>query len=289
MKQITFPHAGILSGVASMLECLGVDTEDHTIALAMEAPYLFIHEEGQYSTGCALYRPKWLNPYLHTLGFHMSERHISSDAVPSLLRSLTTAMLPVKITRKPAHPIVFTGYSNGRYNFSNIKHSSSSEPDHFSFSTAMLKRRLDAEVSLFILEPCKPERFDYIPLLFSSLSTLEHYRSELLHVRSLEISRAELETLDKPLFRAFMRNLRPMAALIEDWPLVEELSLLEHDYRHVFTHNSPDIQPLWEYLPHRSIENCLAWQRENIIDRLYELGADEELLESIAYPQCKTE
>ena len=44
----------------------------------MEAPYLFLRNDGDFVAGTSLFRPQWLNLYLHTIGFHLSQTTLSN-------------------------------------------------------------------------------------------------------------------------------------------------------------------------------------------------------------------
>ena len=95
------------------------------------------------------------------------------------------------------------------------------------------------------------------------------------------ISREELHSLQTPLLRALMIDMLPMAQLLSQETLYEELRLLNHDYRHIFTRNSPPTVDLQERLPRSSIRQCLAWMRENIVDRLFVHGLSDEQVDEI--------
>jgi hypothetical protein len=81
-----------------------------------------------------------------------------------------------------------------------------------------------------------------------------------------------------PLFRALMHDMRPMTMLTGDSVLEAELELLDHDFRHIFTENDPERQLLATRLPKGPIKRCLLWLYEDVLDRLYQLGADDEQL-----------
>lgn len=285
MKLVTLPAGGILTGLAAMLALMGHDTDDASLALRMEAPYLLVHEEGQYRTGARLYHPRWINLYLNSIGFRLVCKQLPCADVESLLRSLPTAMVTLRFSRQSNHPAVFTSYAGGLYEFVNIKGSRSPEPDALSLSKPMLKRRLDPVVRVHHLERCEPVAANYVPLLLQTLDNLAHYQRELLAARELTVTRAQLQELHTPLFRALMTDMLPMMALTGDGTLAEELRLLQHDYTHIFTPNSPKTVPLSERLPASAIVRCLSWFREDVIDRLAALGGDEVLLAARAYPE----
>lgn len=279
MKHITFSGGGTLAGLANMLAYHGFDAEDRAIALEMEAPYLFVRRNGHYQAGVKLYQLEFLNLYLHKHGFHLRQDMLAREDVCAVLRTHAPAMLTIAVTKSATHPALFRGYTNGRYEFDNIKSAESTEPDMLSLSSAMLKRRLAAEVTVFTLETCARESTDMKPLLLESLRTLTAYRTDVLSAREQTMTREEFSALHEPLFRALMQDYRAMALLTGDMTLSNELELLEHDYKHVFLYNSPERVALNTCLPRTSIRSCILWIHEDIIDRLSELGMDDDELE----------
>lgn len=287
MKRITFPGGGKLTGLANMLELMGHDVEDKDIALGMEAPYLFVHDAEGYKSGAGLYHPQWMNLYLHPHGFHLDEQIITKEKAGAYLRSHVPSMLRIKIDRFVTHPMVFSGYENGRYTFMNIKPRSSSEPDRFALTAASLKNRLEECVTVYTLTSCIPQAVDFLPYLTASLDNLDTYLAELLDARQRVMSRTEFISLN-PLFRPLMKDLQPMMALIGDDILAEELRQLAHDYTHVFTLNSEATTALYDHLPKGSVIKSITWLRENILDRLCELGASEAVLtQKAVFPRKK--
>lgn len=283
MKYISFPAAGRLAGLAAMLACLGHDTDDRAIALGMNAPWLFVKEGERYLAGSSLYQPRWLDLYLMPFGFHMTEIMLPKEKVAAYLRACKTAMLPLIITRDIHHPVVFTGYADGRYAFTNITREDSDEPDTFSLTTAMLKRRLADQATIYSLKECQATKVNFIPLLFESLDHIASYQADVLEAITQTVTREELRILSERLFRALMQDMLPMAELACDAELTYELRLLNHDYRHIFTRNGPSTVTLDEKLPRSSICKCLAWLREDMIDRLYALGISDQEVEAYLY------
>ena len=281
MKYIHFEASGKLAGLATMLECCGLDTEDNQIAFGMDAPWLFLKEGNRFIAGQGLYSPRWMNLYLITLGFRLQETILPKDDVPAFLRLHSPAMLPISINRGSHHPVVLIAYESSRYTFVNVKAKSSPEPDTRSLSRSMLLRRLDEEVSVLTLEKCPPEQFDFVPLLMESLQTLAEYERILMQCCTQTVSREELYALRTPLLRALMVDMLPMAQLLNQETLYKELRQLNHDYRHIFTRNSPQTVELRERLPRSSIRQCLAWMRENIVDRLFLHGLSDEQVDEI--------
>lgn len=281
MKFITFAGAGMLAGLAMMLESYGYDVTDREIACGMEAPYLFAHDQEGYKAGAMLYRPAWLNLYLRPMGLCMLETRLDRQEVCAYLRAHAPAMLMVTVARGVAHPVVFTGYREGRYAFDNIRAASSAEPGCFSFTAATLKRRIAEAVTVYHLEKCSPQRTDFIPLLFASLENLDRYQGQLLAVRQRTMTRQAFDALHTPLFRALMQDIMPLIQLNGDDVLAEELRLLRHDYRHVFVHDDGQPIALDEHLPRHSIKKCILWLKEDIVDRIHQLADDDLAIERL--------
>ena len=278
METNTYILSPITSGLAKMLNLAGHDCTEEEIVLGMESPWLFLRDDDRYCAGNGLFRPKWLNLYAHMHGYHLAEVTLSADAVPAFLRTINTAMLQLSISRDLLRTVVFTGYCNGRYAFVTMEPVGNDEPKLLSLSTQMLRRRLSDTVNIITLSLCKAEEADFIPLLFESLQTLDLYQQDLERIRYQYLNRTEFRSLHKPLFRALLLDVLQMAALTGDQTLYQELRLLNHDYRHVFTRLSPEQVQLCERLPYSSIRKCISWLKEDIVDRLYELGVTDEMM-----------
>lgn len=287
MKYMTSPITRIPTGVAIMLEQFGCETDDREIILGMKAPWLFMKDRGRYLAGAALFQPHWLNLYLAGRGFLMTEISLAKNDTPAYLRTHRTAMLSLTITKGVSHPVVSAGYEAGRYTFTNIKSAASNEPDTISLTAAMLQRRLEEQVTVCSLERCPPREVDFIPLLAESLGNLNEYRADVMAALNQTVTRAEMRALETRLFQALFQDVLPMAAFICDPELTEGLRLLNHDYRHVFTRNSPDCVLLEERLPRSAIRDCIGWLYEDIVDQLYISGMTDDQVTRIRNKQMR--
>lgn len=276
MKYMTLPITRIPTGVAIMLGQLGHDADDLTIILGMKAPWLFMKEGNRYLAGAALFQPRYLNLYLVPHGFRMTEATLTKEEVPAYLRAHGTAMLPLAVAKGISHPVVFAGYKGGRYGFINIKSVGSDEPDTLSLTAAMLQHRLEEQLTVFTLEGCPPQEVGFIPLLSQSLDNLTAYQADVLAALKQTVTRETLRGLGTRLFSALLQDMLPMAVLIGDPELTEGLRLLNHDYRHIFTHNSPEAVQLEERLPRSAIRECISWLHEDMVDQLCECGMTDE-------------
>lgn len=282
MKYITLASAGRLAGLANMLEQLGHDTEDILIARGMEAPYLFVSDAEGYKAGYKLFQPQWMNLYLHPHGFHSKEELISAADLPLYLRTNVPAMLKLNVGKGVIRPVVCISYAESRYTFINIKPVFSAEPDTFTLTTPTLKRRLTDAATVLTLDRCTPAAADVITPLLASLRALNAYLPDVMSARMKTVTREEFANLQEHLFRPLMQDLLPMMPLTNDSMLAEELRLLNHDYRHVFTCNDDGAVALEDKLPRNSIRQCVTWLREDILDRLDALGISDELLDTIS-------
>ena len=278
MKNITFMGAGMLASVATMLECLGYETDDKKVAFGMEAPYLFVHRDGEYRAGVKLYQPEWLNIYLHPIGFSMETQTLQRAEVPAFLRSHKPVLVPIEVSKGWTHPVVFRHYENGRYSFINVRSADIPEPDAFFFTSDMLKRRLDDTVKVFLLTECEPTEVDVIPMLLESLRVLTAYEADLLESRKHVYTREEFDALYEPLFRAIVRDYVPLSGFLNDKDLNYEIKKLSHAHKHVFLPGDESVE-LRDCLSIKNIKNCLLWVRENIYDRLCDLDVPDELFD----------
>ena len=151
-----------------------------------------------------------------------------------------------------------------------------------------LRRHLPEHFTAYTLDACAPAPVDLLPLLMESARTLSAYAEELLPLLSRTVTRENMRELHARCFRALMVELPPLAQHYHDDMLYENLLRLNHAYRHLFTIDE-DAVLLQERLSKKRILQCLTWLRESILDRLYELGAPDELLEQLYQGQSKPE
>lgn len=268
----------MLAGIANMLECFSFDTDDRSIALAMEAPYLFLREKDHYIAGASLFQPKYINLYLHSIGFHLDHCSMHRQDIPDFLRSQTTALLPLHSPKDPllpAKPLVFTGMNRGRFAFTNLKPALSREADSVSYTTPMLLARLAEQTKVYTLEVIPSEPADFIPYLAESLHNAVAFWNTFQKVAQQSVSRTEYDTLKQTYLNALMHDLVPMAAIGSDHQLYNELKLLDHLYSYVFLRFGPDQIHLKNKLPVRYVRNAINWLQEDIVDRLYAHGASD--------------
>ncbi len=284
MNTVTLASGMLLAGIANMLGLYGIDSSDTAIAKGLEAPYLLLLDENGYTAGTGLYQPKHANLYLHPRGFHMSEHRIPKAETAAFLRDQRCALLTLNVTDTARRMVVYSGYADRKYHFLNLKQRFSMEPDTLSFASTALRNRLDAEVTVYTLEECPPVQEDVLSLLILSLKNIQACRKELAACPA-RVSQEEFDRLDKRLFRPLMQDVPPVVSLINDETFLEEALLMNQDYRHLLIRDFGQDVLLRGKLPLESAMLCLQYLHEVILDRMYEHGADDELLESLSpYP-----
>ena len=279
MKVVTIRNSRMLAGIASMLECLGHDTEDRTIALGMEAPYLFLRSEDGFIAGTSLFRPRWINLYLHSIGFHLDQITLPKDDVPAFLRQRPTAMLPIQLSPNDnaSQPVVFTGLNRGRFCFGTLSPNNALLK---SFTDAQLQSRLPEKCMVYVIDVIPSEAVDFMPYLGESLRNLSLFWDVFQQLLTRSVTRDEYDALKQSHLRALMHDLLPAASLNHDGMLIEELKIANYFYKGVFQEHSPEHVLLSNKIPAVFIKNCVNWLKEDITDRLYELGASDEVGES---------
>ena len=286
MKLVTIRNSRMLAGIANMLECYGIDTDDRSIALGMEAPYLFLRENGCYIAGASLFVPKYINLYLHSIGFHLDQISLPKDELIAFLRSSKTALLPLINPKEESvslKPVVFTGIQRGRFTFTNLKPAYVREPDTFSYTTPMLLAHLAEQTKVYVLSIVPPKPADFLPYLAESLHNTAAFLVDFQKIIQRRVTREEYEELKRTHLRALMHDLVPMAAIGNDSQLYNELKLLNHLHSYVFLRFSPQLVSIKPKLPLRYVQNAINWLQEDIADRLYTHGASDEFINKYRY------
>lgn len=268
----------MLAGIANMLECHGFETDDRSIALGMEAPYLFMRSDDGYTAGTALLRPEWINLYLHTIGFHLDRVLLPKTDVIEFLRLHRTAMMAMRLSSDNAsQPVLFTGFARARLLISTLHPRS---PQSKSYTKAQFLAHLPDSCTVYTLKSLPPEAVDFLPYLGMSLQNLNAFWNDFQEILTRTVTRAEYAALQKSHLRALMHNLLPLTELTNDRMLINELKILDYFYEKEFSEHSPVHLHLYDHIPSTFVKNCVHWLMEDIVDRMYELGASDELVES---------
>ena len=258
MDDLTFPAAFI-----NLLKLHEHPTTAAQILTAMEAPYLFLQRDGHYIAGNGFLSPKWLHMYLRPLGLRLTKHTFARAEVGIFLKNNAPA-----IVQLANHRYVCVHARSGQRVFLGEKYTT---------LPTLIKHSPD-QVTAYTLEACPAEPMDSLALLVESARTLPKYAEDIASLLHRTVTRQDMQTLHTQYFRALMVDLPRLACHYQDEMLQEELRLLHHAYQHLFVIGEEQVD-LWERLSRKRILTCLSWLRENIIDRMYALGASDSLLE----------
>lgn len=268
----------LLTCTAGMLGLYGSSCTDVLLAKGMEAPFL-LHRNGyRYVAGTGLFHPAYINPYLSSLGFRLVHQQLPPAEVGAFLRRQPCASLTLQTEPELQQTIVFCGYENRRYTFLCPKKRYSQEDDCLCLTGIALKRRLAPLTTVFTLEKIPPQKTDFIPLL---MNTLENIASLSHALRTLPpmLSPAEFQQYDAQFFRPFMLDYHALLPLTEDVDFADTYRRLHHRYRQLLIRSEEMPVRLQGRLPVQAALTCLQYWYEDVLDRLYALGADDAQLE----------
>ena len=241
MKYMTFNSSCSYAGLANLLSCYGVDTEDRTIALEMKLPYLFAYEDGRYLSGPMLQTAQWFNLYLNPLGFTFVEHILGKDAVCAALQTHPPAMLGLHVTPKSKHAVIYTGSREGEYHFLNNKHHTSPEPETLCLTESGLLSRLDETVTIGALKKTEPSPINLRPYLERSLTTLRSLQAELIAFCSQEQSPAAQRQAMENLFRSILLDGVTMLELLEEEQLASSLWTIRTQFMQAVRESQPAV------------------------------------------------
>lgn len=251
------------------------------ILTAMEAPYLFLRRDDRYMAGVGFFSPEQLHLYLRPHGLQLTRHDLERRTLSTFLKENAPIILQLPENKY----LLVTAQDEQRVCLT--LPSSAGACEHW-MSISTLRRHLPEQLTAYTLDACTPAPVDFIPLLVESVRTLSAYEKELLPLLAHTVTREDMRKLHSRYFRALMVELPPFAQHYRDDMLYENLLRLNHAYRHLFTIGE-DTVLLQERLPQKRILQTLTWLRESILDRLYELGAPNELLEQLYQCQSKPE
>ncbi len=259
------------SALKALLDLHGVESKGAVILQAMEAPYLFLLRGGRYLAGTSFLSPDWLNNYLLPRGYRLTEHLLKRQELRAFLTNHTPAVLHLP---KDSALVI------GQYDEKRVCLIQPGTADDHWLTFPTFLRKLPDTFTALTLDPCPPARVDVIPLLCESMQTLAAYRRELAEYLSRTVTRQDMQALHQQFFRALMVDLPGVAHLYTDVDVTIHLHELAHIYRHLFIIGESEVL-LKDRLPAGMIKRCTLWLQEMIIDRLYELGASDDLMESL--------
>jgi len=254
----------------TLLTLQGMDTTGFDILQSMEAPYLFLRRNGRYLAGSAFFCPEGLVLYLRPKGLQLTEHQLTHKSLRPLLKRQSPLLLLPK-----DQALLIIRYEENRVTL----YEASAAPEKQTITFPTLLRKLPESFCALALDACPPEDVPLIPLLCESVRTLADYRRELTAARALTVTREDMRILH-PLFRPLMVDLPQIAHLYPDPDLAQLLIELANIYRHLFIIGEREVQ-LRDRLPLGMMNRATLWLQELIIDRLYELGAPDNMLEPL--------
>ena len=277
MKYMTFNSSCSFAGLANMLEQYGISTDDRTIALSINAPYIFSKCGEAYITGAMLQSAEWFNLYLNTIGYVMHEYNVSKYEAAKILKHATTAMLGLRLIPQSKHAVTYIGYAGGHYKFINNKWKGSNEPEHYTFSESDLLSRLDSRVTVATIEMSNTSgTVDFLPLLKQSLSVLDDLKHEIIKFCSVEQSfDAQIKTMD-PLFRPLLLDGVTMLEITGDSESVNELTRIRTEYMNALRLKS--TVRLFDHISEHDIEHAVCKYRTIIAQKIKEINNGQYLV-----------
>ena len=266
MDYCTFPSA-----LTALLQLHDHPARPADILAAMEAPYLFLKRDGCYIAGVGFFAPKWMHLYLQPLGLQLTEHPLSRADLGSFLKQHTPALLYAD-----NRCLVVKARSGQRICLAQPKDGGIVVEKNTTLPT--LLKYTPEQLTAYTLDSCTPAPIDFPALLAESTHTLQTYPADLFPLLNLTVTREDMRDLHTRYFRALLTDLPALATHYHDELLQDTFHVLNHAYRHLFIIGEETAE-LIECLSKRQILRCLSWLREDIIDRLYTLGAPDELLE----------
>lgn len=201
MKYMHFKASCSYAALANLLERMGVDTEDTSIALEMGLPWLFDRDGDTFVSGPMLQSAEWFNLWLKPHGLLMRETAVQKDALGSLLQTSKPLMMGVH-TPYGKHAVVFVGF-DGSYRFVNPTYEDSGEETELVLSESELLECTDDSVMLADVEQTEPKQIERKPYFLRSLQVVRENVEEIARFASVvhdpKDCLSTLNTLFRPL------------------------------------------------------------------------------------------
>ncbi len=228
MKYMHFRASCAYTALAMLMEHLGADTEDRSIALEMKLPWLFAKEDGVFAAGPMLQGAKWFDLWLNPRGYRMSEVMLEPDALPAYLREHCPVMLGLR-TPGGKHAVVFERY-DGAYHFLNPVHKGSGEPTSLSLGADELCERADRPTVVGEVLPAAPRQPDMPSLLAASASTLRENLAAIEVFSAQAHAPEDYAAARDGLFRSLLLDGIAMLELIGETELAQGFSALQGSF-----------------------------------------------------------
>lgn len=256
MKYMTFNSACSYAGVANMLELYGVETDDRTIALGMNLPYLFDSRDGAYLAGPMLQSAEWFNLYLNPIGYQLEEQTIPAETVTRYLKKQKTAMLGLRTETNGKHAFVYIGAEGDQFVFLNNKWRDETAPDKIRLTEEELRERIDSAVVVATLQKIRPASIDFSKRLKESVAALRSNLSDILELcereESIEVLRSKLNTL----FRPLLLDGITMLSLINETELAEIFTGLQRELLSALRQDPDKIIMLKNFLSIETLQSA---------------------------------
>lgn len=250
MKYMTFNGSCSFAGIANMLEQHGFDTDDRTIALGMDLPYLFVQENGVYMAGPMLQSACWFDLYLNAIGFELQENSVKSENLPGLLKQHPTAMIGLYMgNRREKHAVVYTGTKDGMLEFINNKWERDPSPERFALTQADLRSKTDDTAMVAVLKRVSPHRRDTLPMIRASVPVIHKNLSEILALSCQTVSVRELQGKLNTLFRPLLLDGITMLGLLEETELAAAFTSVQIDFLNALRSDADTPVCLGAHLP----------------------------------------
>ena len=249
MKYMTFNSSCSYAGIANMLEQYGVETDDETIALKMNLPYLFSYSNGVYLSGPMLQTAEWFDLYLNPIGYQLIEKNVSADNVDEYLKQQNTAMLGICLEEKGKHAVVYTGIDSNSFVFINNKWENEDSPNEIRLTKEELKKRIEPNVMIATLQQIPAKSINFTPLFHSSISVLRENLNEIIHLCNTKETVANLRSKLNTLFRPLFLDGITMLNLIGETSLAKEFTNLQKALLVALQQEPQQKITLKEYLP----------------------------------------
>ena len=225
MKYMTFRNACAFTGLANLLEDMGINAKDREIVLGAGLPWLLRYdaEKNAYLAGTMLQSKADFDRFLMPRGLQWIETEVDSAALPRALRENGPCMLGIRMWGGQKHAVVFRSVKDGIYRFLNNRYQDEPEPEFLELSEAQLLARGDDCVVLGQLAEsgCADTGAGEVA---DSLLVLARYHAELASYCTRPHSVLELrENMDR-LFSALLLELPTMLELIGQEPLQASLT-----------------------------------------------------------------
>ena len=210
-----------------MLEQYGVYTDDKSIALAMNLPYLFSYSNGVYLSGPMLQTAEWFNLYLNPIGYQLVEKSVSAHHIDEYLKTQKTAMFGINLGDKGKHAVVYTGIDSNSFVFINNKWENENSPSEIRLTKEELISRIEPTVMVATLQQIFPKSINFDPRFQSSVSVLQANLDEIVNLCNTEQTIADLRSKLNTLFRPLFLDGITMLSLIDETTLSQDFAALQ--------------------------------------------------------------